>query len=75
MKTVTTNTTYGQFLMNRRDSSRFSSSSEVFLSSLWCIFDLNMILRGIRKDKNGFRYKCSENCVCRIMFRNNHEYE
>ena len=63
------------FWMNRRDSSRSSSSSEVFSSFLVCIFDLNLILWGIFKDKNGFRYNCSENCVCRIMFRNNHEYE
>ena len=40
------------------------------LSPLLCIFDLNLILWGIFKDKNGFRYKCSEKCVCRIMFSN-----
>ena len=40
------------------------------LSTLLCIFDLNLILWGICKDKNGFRYKCSEKCVCRIMFSN-----
>ena len=44
-------------------------------SPLLCIFDLNLILWGMCKGKNGFRYKCSENCVCRIMFRNNHEYK
>ena len=45
------------------------------LSPLLCILDLNLLLWGICKEKNGFRYKCSEKCVCRIMFRNNHEYE
>ena len=43
------------------------------LSPLLCIFDLILILWGICKVKNGFRYKCSEKCICRIMFRNNHE--
>ena len=45
------------------------------LSPLLCIFDLILTLWGICKVKNGFRYKCSEKCVCRIMFRNNHEYK
>ena len=39
-------------------------------SPLLCIFDLILILWGICKVKNGFRYKCSEKCVGRIMFSN-----
>ena len=38
------------------------------LSPLLCIFDLILILWGICSIKNGLRYKCSKNCVCRIMF-------
>ena len=38
------------------------------LSPLLCIFDLILILWGICKVKNGFRYKSSEKCVCRIHF-------
>ena len=37
------------------------------LSPLLCVFDLILILWGICKVKNGFIYKCSEKCVCRIM--------
>ena len=38
------------------------------LSPLLCVFNLILILSGICNIKNGFRYKCSKKCVCRIMF-------
>ena len=42
-------------------------------SPLLYVFNLILILWGICNIKKGFRYKCSEKCVCRIIFRNNHE--
>ena len=41
------------------------------LSPLLCIFNWIMFLWGnFNTTKNGFRYRCSEKCVCRISFCN-----
>ena len=47
----------------------FRRSSYPLLS----VFNLILILWGICNIKNGFRYKCSKKCVCRIMFCNYQE--
>ena len=59
MKTLTTNTTYGQIFMNRRDSSRFPLSFELISSFLEYIFDLNLFcekyVRTKKKDTNSMK--------------------
>ena len=57
------------FWMNRRDSSRSSSCSDV-LRLLLCVFSTWIWFYEEFVWKKGFRYKCSEKCVCRIMFSN-----
>ena len=51
----------------------FSSNIEVFLCLFVCLFELNLYLWEICKDKKDYRFKWSKNCVCRIIVINNHK--